>query len=205
MRVEKNNLDQLAWDKQDGLIPAIVQDKASGELLMQAFMTQESLEKTLETGLVTFFSRSRQKLWQKGEESGNVLECESIWSDCDGDSLKVLAKPTGPVCHRGTKTCWDGSSQPSLAFLTELEGVIEGRKGASPDSSYTAKLFERGPKYIAQKVGEEGVETALAAVAGDEEELLNESADLIYHLLVLLKSRDLSLAEVTRTLEARHS
>lgn len=204
MRVDKNNLEQLAWDKQDGLIPAIVQDKVSGALLMQAYMTRESLERTLESGLVTFFSRSRQKVWQKGEESGNVLECTGMWSDCDGDSLKVLAIPTGPVCHKGTKTCWDGSSQPSLAFLTELEAVIEGRKGASPDSSYTAKLLERGSKYIAQKVGEEGVETALAAVAGDEEELLNESADLLYHLLVLLNSRDLSLVEVTKTLEARH-
>ncbi|MCF7807813.1 MAG: bifunctional phosphoribosyl-AMP cyclohydrolase/phosphoribosyl-ATP diphosphatase HisIE [Candidatus Marinimicrobia bacterium] len=205
MKIDSSNMDQLAWAKQNGLIPAIVQDQITGELLMQAYMNQQSLEQTLNTGLVTFFSRSRQQLWQKGEESGNVLECSEIWSDCDNDSLKVLANPTGPVCHKGTQTCWDGSLQPSLAFLTELESVIEGRKGASSDSSYTAKLFERGTKYIAQKVGEEGVETALAATASDEEELLNESADLLYHLLVLLRSRDLSLMAVVETLKARHS
>jgi phosphoribosyl-ATP pyrophosphohydrolase/phosphoribosyl-AMP cyclohydrolase len=128
-----------------------------------------------------------------------------VYADCDGDSLKVLANPTGPVCHTGTSTCWDDSSQPTLAFLSELESVIETRKGGSPETSYTAKLFQRGSKYIAQKVGEESVETALAAVAGDKEELLNESADLMYHLLVLLQSRDVALKDVVSVLEERHN
>ena len=204
MIVSVKNIGELAWGKQDGLIPAVVQDADSGVLLMQAFMNEEALQRTLETGLVTFYSRSRQKIWQKGEESGNILNCLEISADCDQDSLKVLAKPSGPVCHKGTETCWDESQQPSLAFLAELEAVIEARKGSSPDSSYTSRLFNNGTKFIAQKVGEEAVETALAASAGDEQEVLDESADLIYHLLVLLHSRDLSLGEVVATLEARH-
>jgi len=204
MKVTLENLETLAWEKQGGLIPAVVQDANSGELLMQAYMSPEALRQSLESGLVTFFSRSRQKLWQKGEESGNVLNCIEISGDCDRDSLKVIAEPTGPVCHLGTGTCWEASLQPSQSFLTQLEAVIDSRKGSPADESYTAKLFERGTKYIAQKVGEEAVETALASVAGDDKELLNESADLIYHLLVLIKSRDLSLADVVQVLQERH-
>jgi len=204
MKVSRENLDQLAWEKQEGLIPAIVQDAITGVLLMQAYMNQESLLQTLETGKVTFFSRRRQRLWEKGETSGNTLNCQEIVADCDGDSLMVLATPTGPVCHTGAATCWEEGPQPGLSFLSELEGVIAFRQVAPSESSYTAKLLKRGPKYIAQKVGEEAVETALAAIAGDDEEFLNESADLMYHLLVLLNSRDLRLNDVVSVLNARH-
>jgi phosphoribosyl-ATP pyrophosphohydrolase/phosphoribosyl-AMP cyclohydrolase len=205
MIVSSKNMADLSWNKQQGLIPTVVQDLDSGVLLMQAFMSKDSLQQTLDTGLVTFFSRSRNTIWQKGETSGNVLRCVEISADCDNDSLKVMAKPTGPACHKGTTSCWDGSMEPSLAFLSMLQTVIDERRSASPDDSYTARLFNNGPKFIAQKVGEEAVETAIAASAGKNEEVLDESADLLFHLLVLLKSRDLSLAEVLATLEARHS
>lgn len=205
MKITVDNYEQLDWDKQNGLIPAIVQDPRSGLLLMQAYMNPEALERTLKNGWVTFYSRSRQSLWQKGETSGNQLQCVEIFSDCDGDSLQVLAVPSGPVCHLNTTTCWDGSQSPDLAFFRQLEVVIEGRKGADPKSSYTAKLHARGAKYIAQKVGEEAVETALAAVAGDQEELLNESADLLYHLQVLLSDAGLGLGDVAKVLKQRHS
>ncbi len=204
MKVTRENLDQLAWDKQQGLIPAIIQDAITGVLLMQAYMNQEALIKTLETGRVTFFSRTRKCLWEKGETSGNTLHFKEIVSDCDGDSLMVLATPTGPVCHTGTATCWEEGPQPGLTFLSELEGVIAYRQTTPSETSYTAKLLKRGPKYIAQKVGEEAVETALAAVAGDDQEFLDESADLIYHLLVLINSRGLTLNDVVSVLKARH-
>ncbi|MBC8192365.1 MAG: bifunctional phosphoribosyl-AMP cyclohydrolase/phosphoribosyl-ATP diphosphatase HisIE [Candidatus Marinimicrobia bacterium] len=204
MKVTRENLDQLAWDKQQGLIPAIIQDAITGVLLMQAYMNQEALIKTLETGRVTFFSRTRQCLWEKGETSGNTLHFKEIVSDCDGDSLMVLATPTGPVCHTGAATCWEEGPQPGLTFLSELEGVIAYRQTTPSETSYTAKLLKRGPKFIAQKVGEEAVETALAAVAGDDQEFLDESADLIYHLLVLIKSRGLTLNDVVSVLKARH-
>lgn len=204
MKVSLENLEQLAWDKQNGLIPAIVQDARSGLLLMQAYMNKEALRLTLTSGMITFYSRSRQKIWKKGETSGNELECLEIIADCDGDSLKVLAVPGGPVCHLGTATCWDAGQQPGLTFLSELEGVIEGRKGSSVETSYTAILQQRGTKYIAQKVGEEAVETALAAVAGDQKEFLDESADLLYHLLVLLNNKGLGLNDVAAVLQERH-
>ena len=204
MKVTRENLDQLAWDKQQGLIPAIIQDAITGVLLMQAYMNQEALIQTLETGRVTFFSRTRQCLWEKGETSGNTLHYKEIVSDCDGDSLMILATPTGPVCHTGAATCWEEGPQPGLTFLSELEGVIAYRQTTPSETSYTAKLLKRGPKYIAQKVGEEAVETALAAVAGDDQEFLDESADLIYHLLVLINSRGLTLNDVVSVLKARH-
>ena len=204
MIISRDNLDQLAWEKQAGLIPAIVQDAVSGILLMQAYMNRAALIQTLLTGRVTFFSRSRQTLWEKGETSGNTLNCTEIVSDCDGDSLLVLARPTGPVCHTGAATCWEAGPQPGLSFLSELEGVIASRQTASPENSYTAKLLKRGPKYIAQKVGEEAVETALAAVAGDGQEFLDESADLIYHLLVLINSKGFTLNDVVKVLKTRH-
>ena len=204
MKVTQENIDELAWDKQQGLIPAIIQDAITGVLLMQAYMNQEALIQTLETGKVTFFSRTRQRLWEKGETSGNTLNYKEIVADCDGDSLMILATPTGPVCHTGAATCWEEGPQPGLTFLSELEGVIAFRQVTSSESSYTAKLIKRGPKYIAQKVGEEAVETALAAVAGDDTEFLDESADLIYHLLVLINSRGLTLNDVVSVLKARH-
>ncbi len=206
------DIDALAWQKMDGLLPAIVQDAFDGRVLMQAYMNRKALQTSLESGRVTFWSRSREALWSKGETSGNTLELVAVHTDCDGDCMLVLANPLGPSCHRNTDTCFDGEAvdhkqrvAPRLSFLAGLERLIQEREAQRPTGSYTTKLFEAGVKRIAQKVGEEGVETALAATAGNQEEVLNESADLLYHLLVLLKARDLSLAEVVETLEARHS
>ena len=200
------NSDSLSWDKMNGLIPAVVQDAFDGRVLMQAYMNPEALSKTLETGLVTFYSRSRQALWTKGETSGNHLELLSVVADCDGDCLLVLAKPTGPVCHLGTATCFDGDKPAStdLGFLADLERLIAERDRERPADSYTTHLFEEGVKRIAQKVGEEGVETALASVAGDADELKGEAADLIYHLIVLLRSRGQGLSGVIEVLQDRH-
>ncbi len=200
------NIDNLAWEKMDGLIPAIVQDFFDGRVLMQGFMNKAALEATLDTGKVTFWSRSREEIWTKGETSGNTLDLVDIHPDCDGDCLLVRAHPEGPTCHLGTLTCFDGEEKviPELAFLTELERVIAERDINRPEGSYTTSLLESGIKRIAQKVGEEGVETALAAVAGDDDELLNESADLIYHLLVLLRSRKLELGTLVEVLKVRH-
>lgn len=198
------NLENLDWDKAGGLMPAIVQDARSGRVLMLGYMNPEALEKTQATGHVTFFSRSRQRLWTKGERSGNTLELIGMQADCDRDTLLVQAVPHGPTCHLGTDTCWGDESHPPVGFLAELERVIESRVGADPRSSYTARLLDKGVKRCAQKVGEEGVEVALAAAAGDREELVNESADLLYHLLVVLAASDVSLEEVCRQLESRH-
>jgi phosphoribosyl-ATP pyrophosphohydrolase/phosphoribosyl-AMP cyclohydrolase len=196
----------LAWDKMGGLIPAIVQDAFDGRVLMQAFMNREALEKTLESRLVTFWSRSREALWTKGETSGNKLQLVSIHADCDGDCLLVLATPTGPTCHLGSDTCFDGEEavRPGLSFLAELEGIIAQRDRDRPQGSYTTQLLEAGITRIAQKVGEEGVETALAAVTAVEDELAGEAADLLYHLLVLLRAREIPLATVVESLESRH-
>jgi len=200
------NIDNLAWKKMDGLIPAIVQDFFDGRVLMQGFMNKAALEATLDTGKVTFWSRSREQIWTKGETSGHTLDLVDIHPDCDGDCLLIRAHPEGPTCHLGTLTCFDGEEKviPELAFLTELERVIAERDKNRPEGSYTSSLLESGIKRIAQKVGEEGVETALAAVAGDDDELLNESADLIYHLLVLLRSRKLDLGTLVEVLKVRH-
>ncbi|WP_071910220.1 bifunctional phosphoribosyl-AMP cyclohydrolase/phosphoribosyl-ATP diphosphatase HisIE [Aeromonas sp. SCS5] len=196
--------DQLDWEKCDGMIPAIVQHAASGEVLMQGFMTREALEKTQSTGQVTFFSRSKQRLWTKGESSGNVLNLVTISTDCDQDSLLIAANPVGPTCHKGTTSCFHGHPLPPLGFLAELEQVLAARKGADPATSYTASLYAKGTKRIAQKVGEEGVEVALAAMAKDREELINESADLLYHLTVLLQNEGLELKDVVQRLYERH-
>jgi len=200
------SIENLAWEKMGDLIPAIVQDAFDGRVLMQGYMNRKALEATLESGKVTFWSRSQEKLWTKGETSGNTLDLVEIHADCDRDCLLVRARPEGPTCHLGTDTCFDGEGKvaPELAFLAELEGVIVKRDNNRPKGSYTTSLFESGVKRIAQKVGEEGVETALAATAGDDEELLNESADLIYHLLVLLRSRKLELGSVIDVLRKRH-
>jgi phosphoribosyl-ATP pyrophosphohydrolase/phosphoribosyl-AMP cyclohydrolase len=194
------------WEKMNGLLPAIVQDAFDGRVLMQGWMNPEALAHTLDSGAVTFWSRSRGKLWTKGETSGNRLSLAAVYADCDSDSLLVLAVPEGPTCHRETDSCFDNGEpvRPRLAFVAALDRLIAQRDAERPDGSYTTKLFEAGVKRIAQKVGEEGLETALAAVAGDSEELANEAADLIYHLLVLLRAADVSLEDVVRTLEARH-
>ncbi|MFM5184175.1 bifunctional phosphoribosyl-AMP cyclohydrolase/phosphoribosyl-ATP diphosphatase HisIE [Aeromonas veronii] len=197
--------DQLDWAKCDGMIPAIVQHAASGEVLMQGFMTREALEKTQTTSQVTFFSRSKQRLWTKGESSGNVLQLVAISTDCDQDSLLIAANPVGPTCHKGTTSCFNGHPLPPLGFLAELEQVLASRKGADPATSYTASLYGKGTKRIAQKVGEEGVEVALAAMAKDREELINESADLLYHLTVLLQNEGLELQDVVQRLYKRHN
>jgi len=196
------NPEQMDWSK--GLIPAIVQHACSGEVLMLAYMNREALEATLSTQRVTFFSRSRQCLWTKGETSGNQLDLVGILADCDGDTLRVLAAPRGPVCHRGTRTCFGDSVHPPIAFLGLLEGLIAQRQQELPDRSYTAKLFRSGRKRIAQKLAEEAVETALAAVAGDGEEVVNEAADLVYHLLVLLRACEVSLPQVAEVLARRN-
>ena len=188
MLITKNNIQQLAWQKMDNLLPCIVQNASSGKVLMQGFMNQEALQHTLETKKVTFFSRSKQRLWTKGESSGNTLNLVELSADCDQDSILALVNPVGPTCHTGAETCWFDGSSPSFSFIAELEQIIASRKGADPDSSYTAHLYSKGIKRIAQKVGEEGVETALAATVQDLEELKNESADLLYHLIVLLQA-----------------
>ena len=198
--------DSLAWEKMGSLIPAIVQDALDGRVLMLGYMNKQALDTTLDTGRVTFWSRSRECLWTKGETSGNTLELVEAHMDCDGDCLLIRARPEGPTCHLGTDTCFDGDAKtaPELAFLAELERIITQRDDERPEGSYTTTLLESGVKRIAQKVGEEAVETALAAVAGDDEELLNESADLIYHLLVLLRSRKLELGSLLGVLRRRH-
>jgi phosphoribosyl-ATP pyrophosphohydrolase/phosphoribosyl-AMP cyclohydrolase len=205
MKINTDNVAQLAWEKMDGLLPCIVQDAISGKVLMQGFMNQEAVLHTLNTKKVTFFSRSKQRLWTKGEVSKNTLDLVELSADCDNDSIISLANPNGPTCHTGTETCWhDNTAQPEISFITDLERLIASRKGADPKSSYTASLYASGIKRMAQKVGEEGVETALAATVQDLEELKNESADLIYHLLVLLQASDLSLSDVIGVLKERH-
>ena len=204
MIINNDNSNKLAWDKMDNLLPAIVQDALSGKVLMQGYMDQDALAKTLETGKVTFFSRSKQRLWTKGETSGNTLDLVSVACDCDQDSILVLANPNGPTCHTGVESCWFDGNTPAFTFLADLERVLAARKDADPKSSYTASLYNKGIKRIAQKVGEEGVETALAATVHDKEELKNEAADLLYHLTVLLQASDMSLNDALSVLRERH-
>ena len=201
----QNVTDAVDWNKNDGLVPAIVQHARTGRVLMLGYMSRESLEHTLSSRKVTFFSRSRKQLWTKGETSGNTLELTDLSIDCDRDTLLVQAIPRGPTCHTGSTTCFGEDFLPGIGFLAELQNLIESRKTAAPDSSYTAKLFKQGIKRCAQKVGEEGVEVALAAVANDREELVEESADLLYHLQVLLSASEVELGEVLDKLQARHA
>lgn len=198
----------LDWSKNDGLMPAVVQDARSGQVLMFAYMNREALRMTLAEKRVTFFSRSRKRLWTKGESSGHWLNVVDVVTDCDQDTLLVLATPEGPTCHLGTQSCFGdelATDAAELSFLMRLEATIAQRISARPEGSYTARLWSEGPTRIAQKVGEEGVEVALAAVTQDDERLVGESADLLYHLALLLKSRNLSLTTVVRELEQRHS
>ena len=205
MIINKDNIAQLAWQKMDNLLPCIVQDASSGKVLMQGYMDTAAVSHTLQTGQLTFFSRSKQRLWTKGESSGNTLNLVELSADCDQDSILALANPVGPTCHTGAETCWFEGSSPTFSFIAELEQVIASRKGADPSSSYTADLYSKGIKRIAQKVGEEGVETALAATVKDLDELKNESADLLYHLIVLLQASDLCLDDVVDVLKSRHN
>ncbi|MGB3727211.1 MAG: bifunctional phosphoribosyl-AMP cyclohydrolase/phosphoribosyl-ATP diphosphatase HisIE [Glaciecola sp.] len=204
MKVNKDNISSLAWSKMDGLLPCIVQDAVSGQVLMQGFMNEDAIHTTLSKQLVTFYSRSKQRLWTKGETSNNTLELIDISADCDLDSILVLANANGPTCHNGTTSCYNEAQLPALSFIAQLENVIATRKDAPADSSYTASLYASGIKRIAQKVGEEGVETALAATVQDLEELKNESADLLYHLTVLLQASNLELSDVVEVLKQRH-
>jgi phosphoribosyl-AMP cyclohydrolase / phosphoribosyl-ATP pyrophosphohydrolase len=202
------DIDTLDFAKCDGLLPAVVQHAQTGAVLMVGYMNREALRETLTRGHVVFFSRSRQRLWEKGETSGHFLELREIRTDCDRDALLVTATPAGPVCHVGTATCFgDGpvTRGERLAFLSGLEGVIEQRIADSPQGSYTARLFAEGPTRIAQKVGEEGLEVALAAAVESDAKVVCESADLIFHLLVLLRSRGLSFESVVAELQSRHA
>lgn len=195
---------QLDWGKTDGMLPVVVQHAVSGEVLMLGYMNQDALKATEESGKVTFFSRTKQRLWTKGESSGNFLNVVSITPDCDNDTLLVLANPIGPTCHLGSSSCFSPAAS-DWTFLYHLEQLLAERKHADPTSSYTAHLYASGTKRIAQKVGEEGLETALAAAVHDRDELTNEAADLMYHLLVLLQDQNLDLATIINCLKARHS
>lgn len=198
----------LDWTKGDGLLPAIVQDASNGQVLMLGFMNREALRRTLHDKRVTFYSRTKNRLWTKGETSGHYLDVVSVTADCDRDSILVTAHPQGPTCHTGSKTCFGDDvalEADEFVFLAKLQSVIAQRIADKPEGSYTARLWAQGPTRMAQKVGEEGVEVALAAVTQDDERLISESADLLFHLALLLKSRNLSLGEVVQELEQRHA
>jgi phosphoribosyl-ATP pyrophosphohydrolase/phosphoribosyl-AMP cyclohydrolase len=195
-------LAALDWAKGDGLLPVVVQDADTLAVLMLGYANAESLELTLVTGHMTFYSRSRQRLWTKGESSGNVLAVTAVRVDCDSDSLLVSARPAGPTCHTGTESCF---AQAPGSFLGRLDALVRQREQTRPAGSYTTSLFEAGTRRIAQKVGEEGVETALAGVVQDDAALLGESADLLFHLTVLLRARGLGLEDAVAVLAARHA
>ena len=195
---------QINWKKVDGLVPAVIQDATNLRVLMLGYMNQEALEHTLKSGHITFFSRTRQALWIKGETSGNYLELVSIELDCDADTLLAKARPKGPVCHTGNQTCFNNESLSGITFLSHLTKLIKSSNMERPSGSYVTKLFNKGPDKIAQKVGEEGVELALAKVKNDKHEILSEGADLMFHFLVLLESSNLSLDEVCAVLSDRH-
>jgi phosphoribosyl-AMP cyclohydrolase / phosphoribosyl-ATP pyrophosphohydrolase len=201
------DIEALDFTKGNGLLPGVVQDATTGAVLMLGYLNRAALEETLKRGRVVFYSRSRDRLWEKGETSGNTLNLVSVAADCDNDALLLRVHPVGPTCHRNTPSCF-GDGQPpdadGLPFLAKLQQVIEQRIAESPEGSYTAKLYGQGIKRMAQKVGEEGVEVALAAQSAGNEELIAEAADLVFHLALLLRARDLSLDSVARELAARH-
>jgi phosphoribosyl-ATP pyrophosphohydrolase/phosphoribosyl-AMP cyclohydrolase len=190
---------------QDGLVPAIIQDFKTRQVLMLGYMNEAAYKKTIETGKVTFFSRTKNRLWTKGEESGNFLNLVSIKNDCDFDTLLVKVKPVGPTCHKGSDTCWDESNVQHFGFLTELENVIKSRRiNANSEKSYVASLFEKGINKIAQKVGEEAVEIVIEAKDNNDELFLNEGADLLFHYLILLQAKGYTLNDIVTVLEGRH-
>lgn len=194
----------IDFQKLNGLVPAIIQDKNTLKVLMLGFMNEEALKKTEETGQVTFFSRTKNRLWTKGEESGNFLNVVSITPDCDNDTLLIKVKPVGPVCHTGSDTCWNEENKTDIAFLQYLSEFIQKRFQEMPEGSYTTSLFQKGVNRMAQKVGEEAVETVIEAVNGTDEGFLYEASDMIYHLIVLLTSKGYSLADLAKELEKRH-
>jgi len=189
----------------DGLLPAIIQDATTKSVLMLGYMNEEALAKTQDTGNVTFFSRSKNRLWTKGEESGNFLRLVSLKEDCDQDTLLIQVNPQGPTCHKGTDTCWETTNESSFGFLSQLEETIKARKTDDSDDSYVASLFRKGINKIAQKVGEEAIETVIEAKDDNEELFLNESADLLFHYLILLQAKGYSLQDILAVLEARSS
>jgi phosphoribosyl-ATP pyrophosphohydrolase/phosphoribosyl-AMP cyclohydrolase len=201
------DIASVDFAKSEGLVPAIVQDAATGAVLMLGYMNREALEQTIARGRAVFFSRSKQRLWEKGETTGHSLDVVDIALDCDKDTLLVTANPRGPACHNGTLTCFGDeprSSAARIAFLARLEDVIAQRAAEKPEASYTARLLDKGVARVAQKVGEEGVELALAGVGDTEQKVIEESADLLFHMLVLLRSRGISLSQVVSQLESRH-
>jgi phosphoribosyl-ATP pyrophosphohydrolase/phosphoribosyl-AMP cyclohydrolase len=195
---------EVNFDKNTGLVPAIIQDADTKTVLMLGYMNADSLQKTQETGLVTFYSRSRQELWTKGETSGNFLKLVSLRSDCDNDTLLVEARPTGPVCHLGTDTCWGEENKVQFGFLSRLEDIITNRIEKPSDESYTSRLVRKGINKVAQKVGEEAVEMVIEAKDNDDGLFLNEAADLLYHYLILLQSKGYKLQDVADVLEGRN-
>lgn len=200
----KNNIMKVDYTKNNGLIPAIIQDASTKTVLMLGYMNEEALKKTIETKLVTFFSRSKQRLWTKGEESGNVLNLVDIKLDCDNDTFLVRVIPEGPTCHKGSDTCWNQENIQDFGFISELEAVIENRKdNASEEVSYVASLFAEGINKIAQKVGEEAIETVIEAKDDNDELFLNESADLLFHYLILLQAKGFKINDVVAILKGR--
>ncbi|MFV0391904.1 MAG: bifunctional phosphoribosyl-AMP cyclohydrolase/phosphoribosyl-ATP diphosphatase HisIE [Paludibacteraceae bacterium] len=194
----------LDFQKSGGLIPVIIQDSNTSKVLMLGYMNEESLAKTQETGKVTFFSRSKNRLWTKGEESGNFLNLVSIMPDCDNDTLLVKVHPEGPTCHTGADTCWGEENKTDISFLAYLQDFIKKRYDEMPEGSYTTSLFRKGINRMAQKVGEEAVETVIEATNGTEDGFLYEASDLVYHLIVLLTSKGYSLTDIAKELEKRH-
>jgi phosphoribosyl-AMP cyclohydrolase / phosphoribosyl-ATP pyrophosphohydrolase len=207
MSLGLEDIDSLDWSKSGGLIPGVVQDVRSEAVLMLGFLSPESLRETFLRGRIVFYSRTRERLWEKGETSGNYLELVAVEADCDHDSLLLRVRAAGPACHRQTLTCFGEGDLPEsegVAFLGRLDAVIQARIAERPEGSYTARLFAEGTRRIAQKVGEEGVEAALAGNCGNEQELVSEAADLVFHLALLLRARGLSLSQVAAELAARH-
>ena len=194
----------IDFDKMDGLVPAIIQDADTAKGLMLGFMNREAYDKTMETGKVTFYSRTRKRLWTKGEESGNFLHVVSVKADCDRDTLLIQVHPVGPVCHTGTDTCWGEKNEQPVMFLKELQDFINVRHTEMPEGSYTTSLFRSGVNKMAQKVGEEAVETVIEACNGTDDRLIYESADLLYHLIVLLTSKGYSIEDIASELKERH-
>ena len=195
---------KLDFEKMGGLIPAIVQDNNTNKVLMLGFMNEEAYEETRETGKVTFFSRTKNRLWMKGETSGNTLQVVSMMIDCDSDTLLIKANPAGPVCHTGADTCFGEKNIEDIMFLKYLQDFIEQRRQEMPEGSYTTSLFLKGVNRMAQKVGEEAVETVIEATNGTEDGFIYEASDLVYHLIVLLTSKGLRLEDLARELKKRH-
>ncbi len=195
----------IDFDKMDGLVPAIIQDQFTRKVLMLGFMNKEAYEKTVETGKVTFFSRTKNRLWTKGEESGNFLHVIDIKEDCDRDTLLIQVSPVGPVCHTGEDTCWGEKNDEPLMFLKHLQAFIDKRYQEMPEKSYTTSLFQDGINRMAQKVGEEAVEMIIEATNGSDERMIYEGSDMLYHLIVLLTSKGYTIEDLARELQVRHS